>query len=100
MAEIKVTPAVVRSKAEELKGLNGQMKSKVEELTSSEQLLVSMWEGEAKTAFHTAFNNDKSQWETFYNLIEQYVVTLTNIAIEYENKEKMNAEIATSRSYK
>ena len=58
-----------------------------------------MWEGDAKTAFHTAFTNDKTQMDNFYNLMEQYIITLENIATEYENKEMANAQIASTRSY-
>lgn len=99
MAEIRVTSAELRRKAEELRNLNSQFKSKVEELTNCELSLASMWEGDAKTAFHNSFNNDKIQWNNFHTLIEQYIVTLMNIAAEYDNKEAMNANIASSRNY-
>jgi len=32
-------------------------------------------------------------------LIEQYVIALSNIAIEYDNKEAVNTNIASNRSY-
>ncbi|MBE5881917.1 MAG: WXG100 family type VII secretion target [Lachnospiraceae bacterium] len=99
MAEIKVTVSELRSKAGELRNLNSQFKTKVGELESAEQNLASMWEGDAKTAFHTAFTNDKTQMDNFYNLMEQYIITLENIATEYENKEMANAQIASTRSY-
>ena len=99
MAEIRVTSAELRRKAEELRNLNSQFKAKVGDLTNCEQSLASMWEGDAKTAFHTAFNNDRIQWNNFHTLIEQYIVTLMNIATEYDNKEAMNASIASSRKY-
>ena len=99
MAEIRVTTAELRRKAEELKGMNSQFKAKVEDLTNCEQSLASMWEGEAKTAFHTAFNNDKIQWNNFHTLVEQYIVTLMNIATEYDNKEAINTSLASGRNY-
>lgn len=99
MAEIRVTTAELRRKAEELRNLNNQFKAKVGEITNCELSLTSMWEGDAKTAFHISFNNDKIQWDNFYNLIEQYIVTLMNIATEYDNKEAINANIASSRNY-
>lgn len=99
MAEIKVTSAEVRKKADELKTLNGQFRSKVADMETCELNLTSMWEGDAKQAFHTAFGNDKAQWDQFYQLIEQYVVALNNIATEYDNKETMNVNIATQRNY-
>ena len=99
MAEIRVTSAELRRKADELKNLNSQFRAKVEDLTNCEGSLASMWEGDAKNAFHTAFNNDKIQWNNFHTLIEQYIVTLNNIAAEYDNKEAINTNIASSRKY-
>ena len=99
MAEIKVTSAELRKNAGELRSLNGQFKSKVDELVNDEMSLASMWEGDAKTAFHQAFNNDKNQWDAFHSLIEQYAVALDNIAREYDNREAANQNIASSRNY-
>lgn len=99
MGEIRVTSAELRRKAEELRSLNSQFKAKVGDLTNCEKSLASMWEGDAKTAFHTAFNNDSIQWNNFHTLIEQYIVTLMNIATEYDNKESINTNIASSRNY-
>lgn len=99
MAEIKVTSAEVRRKAEELRSLNSQFQSKVDQLVSDEDSLNKMWEGDANIAFHTAFNNDKGQWDAFHSLIEQYAVALDNIATEYDNKEAMNQNIASTRNY-
>lgn len=99
MALIQVTAAELRSKAAELRELNAQFKSQVSNLEGDEQNLASMWEGEAKTAFHTAFNNDKAQMDSFYNLIEQYCTTLENIATKYEIAENQNVETAATRTY-
>lgn len=99
MALIQVTAKELRAKAAELRGLNGQFKSQVGSLESQEQVLASMWEGDAKNAFHTAFNNDKTQMDNFHNLIEQYCVTLENIATKYEIAEAQNTETAATRTY-
>lgn len=99
MAEIRVTSAEVRKKAEELRSLNGQFKQKVEALVTSEQALVAMWEGDAKTAFNNAFNNDRIQMDNFSTVMEQYTIALENIATEYDNKEAINTQIATQRNY-
>lgn len=99
MAEIRVTSAELRRKADELKNLNSQFRAKVDELVNCEGSLASMWEGDAKNAFHNAFNSDKTQWNNFHTLIEQYIVTLNNDAAEYDNKEALNVNIASSRKY-
>ena len=99
MAEIKVTSATLRSKAAELKQLNGQFKSAVGALESEEANLNSQWEGEAHDAFHNAFSKDKVQMDNFYNAIENYCTSLLSIAEQYEKAENANVATATTRSY-
>ncbi len=99
MAAFQVTAKELRTKAGELRDMNAQFKTQVGNLESQEQSLGSMWEGEAKKAFHTAFNNDKVQMDNFYNLIEQYCVALENIATKYEMVEAQNVSTASARNY-
>lgn len=100
MALIQVTASQLKSKANELRSFNGQFKSQVGNLESQEASLASMWEGEAKNAFHTAFMNDKGQMDKFYELIEQYCQALETIAQKYEQAEAQNAQTASQRTYK
>lgn len=99
MAMIQVTSARLRNAAENLQNLNSQFKNKEEALCEKEQSLSQMWEGEAKTAFHSAFVKDSQQMNAFYQLIGQYVQALLEIAARYEQAEARNAEIAAARSY-
>lgn len=99
MAAFMVTAGQLKAKAGELRDLNAQFKSQVGNLESQESSLVSMWEGEAKNAFHTAFQNDKTQFDNFYNLIEQYCASLENIASRYDMAEARNVSTAQTRSY-
>jgi WXG100 family type VII secretion target len=99
MAQIRVTSSRLRSAAESLQNLNNQFKNKSENLCSREQALSQMWEGQAQTAFHSAFQKDSQQMNTFYQLINQYVSALLEIAARYEKAEARNAEIAGNRSY-
>lgn len=99
MAEIKVTTSELRNKAEELSTQNTQLKGKVDELVASEGTLTSMWEGEARDAFHKAFETDKNQWENFMKVIEQFVQAMNQIADEYDKQEAANAQIAGNRTY-
>lgn len=100
MANIQVTASTLTKKAEELKGLNNKFKSQVENLTSTENGLNGMWEGEAKEAFHKAFTGDIQKMNKFYDAIEKYVQALTQIAKEYEKAEMKNKQTATSRTAK
>lgn len=99
MAMIQVTSARLRNAAQELQNLNGQLKSKAQELTEKEQTLCQMWEGKAQAAFHTAYTHDREQMEAFSQLINRYVQVLLEIAERYEQTEERNAEIAGARSY-
>ncbi|MCC8162187.1 MAG: WXG100 family type VII secretion target [Lachnospiraceae bacterium] len=99
MALIRVTATQLKAQAEELRTLNSQFKDQVTELETCETNLAGMWEGEARDAFHNAFNSDKTQMTNFYTLIEQYVAKLLTIAAKYEQAEGTAEEIATVRNY-
>ncbi len=99
MAAFQVTAKELRTKAGELRDMNAQFKTQVGNLETQEQSLGSMWEGDAKKAFHAAFSNDKVQMDNFYNLIEQYCVALENIATKYEMAEAQNVSTASARNY-
>lgn len=100
MAEIRVTSGELRNKASELRNLNSQFKKAVEEMTSNEQQLVNMWDGEAKDMFHQAYNFDRVQMDTFYETIELYCQALEENAAKYDMAEQKNVNTALSRSYK
>lgn len=100
MAEIKVSSGELKSKANELRQLNGQFKKTVEDMTATEQQLVGMWDGESKEAFHNAYNSDRSQMEVFYQTIEKYCQALENNAANYEHAESVALNTASTRTYK
>lgn len=100
MAEIKVMTNELKSKIEELRSLNAQFKSTTGELEATEQSLNSMWEGNAKDAFHNAFVSDKQQMDNFYAAVELYAQKLEIILAKYIQAENANIELANTRSYK
>ena len=99
MSEIQVTAAQLRAKAEERGAQNSQLRAQIEALSEAEQRLNSMWVGEANTAFHAAFQRDKTQFTNFFNAIQQYVQVLENVAARYTQAESQNVDIATTRTY-
>lgn len=99
MSEIQVTSAQLRAKAEELGTQNSQLRAQIEALSDAEQRLNAMWEGDANTAFHTAFQRDKTQFTNFFNAIQQYIQVLQNVAARYAQAESQNVDIATTRTY-
>lgn len=100
MGVIRVTATELKARAEELTSLNKTLKTNITDLESCEQNLGTMWEGQAKDAFHQAFNSDKIQMTNFCTLIDKYVVTLLSIASKYERAEATNTNTASERKYK
>lgn len=100
MGEIRVSATELKARANELTSLNTSLKTNVGELETCEQNLVSMWDGEAKEAFHQAFSNDKIQMTNFSTLIEKYVASLLTIAAKYEQAENVNLNTASTRNYR
>ena len=62
MAKFQVTTAELKAAIADLQEKNGTFKNKVSELEQSQQALRAQWQGDANTAFNTAFENDKAQW--------------------------------------
>jgi len=99
MAAFQVTSGELKSKAEALRGLNGQFKSQVGNLEAQEARLAGMWEGEAQKSFRQAFNRDKGQMDNFYKAIEDCCQKLEMIAAKYEQAESQNVSTASTRTY-
>lgn len=98
MALLQVSSKDLKAAAEEIRQLNSSFKNQVEALVAQQQRLNGQWEGEAHDMFNNAFNTDKSKWDMFYAQIEEYVIALENMAIEYSNKEAANVAIASERT--
>lgn len=99
MAMFQVTSSQLRNAAGQIQDLNRQFKAKEGELAEKEAALGSMWEGQAKDTFHQAFERDRQQMDAFYQLMNQYVQALLEIAARYEQAEERNRQIAATRSY-
>ena len=95
MAEFTVTASEVNKKAAELQALNRKYLEAVQELEKEVDGLSGKWEGEAYTAFHNSFVKDSKQMYNFYNAIEQYCVTLSEIAVNYSESETRNVTTAS-----
>lgn len=98
-ANFLVTASMLETQAEELENLNQAFKGLVEDLVTTEGSLNSMWEGEAREAFRTNFNEDRVQMENFYALIEKYIAALNKIASNYHTAETVNRNVATTRTH-
>lgn len=99
MSKFNVTAGELRSTIQALREKNTQFKAQVSELGGKQQELAGQWQGDANTAFNAAFQNDKGQWETFSQLVEQYIQALEQILQAYEAAEQTNTSTASTRSY-
>ena len=99
MAEFSVSVSQLSSKADELEQLNQTFDSMIKSLQETEGALSSMWEGEAKKGFHTAFTSDMTQLRNFYNAIIAYINALRTAMQKYVEAENKNVEIASTRKY-
>lgn len=94
-----VTAAQLRSTADQLEQLNSNFKTATENLTSVQQNLSGMWEGDAKRTFDASYQRDKTNMDAFNANITKYVGVLRSIAVKYEKAEQANVQIAQQRSY-
>lgn len=99
MAQTIVNSSTLKRKAQDLKNLNNNLKTQINNLITQESSLNGMWDGDANTAFHNAFQKDVTQMNNFYNAIEKYVTVLLEIANQYDNAEQSNQNIASTRKY-
>ena len=93
----KVNPQELVKQAQELQALNERFKTEVQTMTEKEQALSSMWEGEARNAFHNAYATDAEKFQNFYNGIARFVQALSDAAQEYAKEEQTAASIGTKR---
>ena len=98
MSQFQVTASELTRQAETLTQLNQNLQSQITVLENTEASLITMWEGEAKNAFHNAFQSDKAKMQNFKTAIDQYVAALQNIAAKYAQAEATNVSTASIRN--
>lgn len=98
MSKYTLTAQEIRGAISGLTPLNAQFKARIGDLAGKQAELASQWQGDANTAFNNAFNTDKSKWDSFATLMDQYIEALQNILTTYETAESTNVQIATTRT--
>ena len=97
MPKFQVTSSEMTRTSKDLATNNSEFKTRVGELVKLQGELAAMWKGDANTAFNKAFTEDKSKWDAFATLVDQYIEALQNIIQRYERVEEENRQIAASR---
>lgn len=96
---LTVTSSKLRETAAELRRLNTQLKTELDNMTARERSLNSMWDGQANDTFHAAYEHDVREYQDFIQAINEYIQALLQAAEEYERTEAKNNAIASARSY-
>ncbi len=94
MGTIRVTAAELRNRAENLNGMNQNLKVTIEEFQKSVIELDGIWEGDAYDAFRDRAMIDRERMEQFIDAIDEFYKKLLIMARKYEITERRNAEIA------
>lgn len=97
MAELKVTPSQLKSKASDFKSKASKVHGTTDKMLSLiKQLNGATWSGDAAEAYKKQFNKLEKDMEQMYKMITEYSTDLTQIANTYESTEKANEAIAQS----
>ena len=97
MSSFEIAGPKLKSKAEELSGLNNKFKNEITNLEIIEELLRDKWTGEANDKFHMKFINDKNKLERFTTLLDQYIQGVITITQLYEKVESSNCDILNTK---
>jgi WXG100 family type VII secretion target len=84
MAEIKVTPAVLRAAANNINGQNTAFQNNMTAIRTDMQAMKSTWEGSAAESFMIRFNQLEKNFATYYRVIGDYIKYLNTAADTYE----------------
>lgn len=99
MAFYQIDSRELREKRDQLMELLSRFRTQKEELTSEEQALKLMWEGEANDNFHQMFIRDLGQMDAFIDIINNFCEVMSAIADRYDMAERHNLGIASNRTY-
>ncbi len=97
MSHLKVTSEKLREARTQLENQNKQLETQIETLQQAQIRLAEMWRGDANTAFNNVFKKDVQQFTAFRNLIRDYGTVLERAAQTYDEKERENVRIASTR---
>ena len=87
---IKVTPETLQGTAGEFQTINGQVKNTTGEIVSKINGLKSVWEGAASDAFIAKVSGLQQDMDRIYNMINEHVTDLNDMARNYLDAEKAN----------
>ncbi len=90
MSFYQIDSKSLRAKREELIGLVARFRSEKETLMSKESALLSMWEGDAQTTFHSGFVKNSGMLDAFAEVVDRYIGVMEAVADRYDAAEQKN----------
>ena len=97
MAELKVTPSQLKSKAGDFKSKASRVHSTTDKMLNLiKQINGATWSGDAAETFKKQFAKLEKDMSQMYKMINEYSTDLEDIAAEYESTEKSNEAIASA----
>lgn len=90
MSFYQIDSGSLRTKREELMALLARFRTEKETLMSKEAALLTMWEGDAKTTFHSGFLKNSGLLDAFAEVVDQYINVIEAIADRYDAAEQKN----------
>ena len=95
MAELKVTPSQLKSKAGEFKSKANKVRSTTDKMLNEiKSINGSTWAGDASKAYKSQFAKLENDMNDMYKMITEYANDLEDIAAQYESTEKANEALA------
>lgn len=87
---ILVTPQELKNTSVEFKNQGTRVRDLTAAMTEIVTGLTSIWEGEASQAYLTKFRGLDDDIQRMYNMIDEHVTELVDMATLYENVEQQN----------
>jgi len=89
MAKIRITPETLEGEAGKLEGYCNEIQQLYNsQITTLVNNLMNEWEGTAQTAFRSAFEGYKPQFDKFDNDLKQFILLMKNAAMEMRTTEE------------
>jgi len=98
MANIQVTPDLLRGKSDELRGLKEEHEAVMLRITNLINGLNDQWTGPAQEAFVTSFTGMKPTFDNLVNILQGYSDLMGKAAQEYESTDQAIKSAADSFS--
>lgn len=97
MAELKVTPSQLKSKANDFKGKANSVRTTTNSMLNEIKTITGQtWSGDAAEAYKKRFARLEKDMEQMYKMITEYSDDLMDIAAQYEATERINETLSNA----